>query len=127
MNANPRRGDTLLIVDGISYILRPTYRALIQIEDELSLGLLAVAQKICDERITLRELVTIIDHCMENRAERQFLGDAVVRGGLHNAIASVTALLALVIGGFNNESLAGVTAVSRDELMEMLRNPDERD
>lgn len=127
MHANPQRGETRLMLDGISYTLHPTYKALTQIERDLSSGLLVIARRLCDETITLSELAIIIDHCMENRADAHFLREALVRNGLHNAIASVTALFALVLGGFTMASHAeyGQEGMTSGELREMMqRFPD---
>jgi hypothetical protein len=79
MPANPWRGEMELLLGDVSYILRPSFEALCNIETELNMGLIVLARKLAAQAITPYELSTIIWHCLkkETPVERVYLQKAL--------------------------------------------------
>ncbi len=99
MTANPWRGEVEIMLGGKPYILRPTFSSLSNIEQQLGLGLVALARKLADGSIRLEELAVIIAQCsLEAPLD---IRQALARGGLAHVIASVSRMLAVVFGGLD--------------------------
>jgi len=98
MTANPWRGEVSITLDGISYVMRPTFERLNRIEQKLNMGFVALARKLADGNIMLEELAVVVAECMQ---EKIAVRDALTHGGIMEAIASVSAMFALVFGGFD--------------------------
>ncbi len=101
---NKWRGETAIVIDGIPYLLRPRFSALMCIEQELGLSLMQLTQKLVDETMSLHELSVIINHSMDNRATLDFIKDALLRNGLKNAIEAVCALFTVIWAGFDGKT-----------------------
>jgi hypothetical protein len=96
---NPWRGEVAITLGGKNYILRPTFAALSAIEQTLGQGLVALAGKLANGAITLEELSAIIAQCVigDNPDIRELL----VRGGVSEAVQSVSLMFAAVFGGYD--------------------------
>jgi len=86
-----------VILDGKSYILRPTFTALNNIEQQLSVGLVALARKLSEGNIMLEELVIIITQCAIDSPQN--IRQSLVRGELAHIIEAISRMFAAVFGG----------------------------
>jgi len=98
--ANPLRGECVLTVAGVSYVLRPTFEHLVLAEAELG-SLFALVERAAEGGLTLTEMTTLLWHCIppEMRPERTVVGHAVLSMGLVAATQPVRAVLAQVLQG----------------------------
>jgi hypothetical protein len=94
--ANMLRGEAELRVGGETFVLRPSFAALVAAEGELG-PLFGLVERAADGRLALGELACLFWHCVQGRPEgltREAVGDAVVAAGL----AAVTPALRILLG-----------------------------
>jgi hypothetical protein len=98
--ANPLRGESALTVNGVSYVLRPSFESLVLAEAELG-SLFALVERAAGGALTLTEMTALLWHCLpgESRPERVAVGEAVLAMGLVGATGPVRAVLAQVLQG----------------------------
>ena len=98
--ANKMRGEDQLIVDGHSYILRPSFAALVAAEEELG-SLFELVERASEGALTLTEITALLWHCLptEARPEREAVGTSILETGLVKATAPVRSILAQVLQG----------------------------
>jgi len=58
--ANKERGETNIILDGKSYVLRPTFEALCEMEDRSGLSVLKMLASMEGGNITMRQMALVI-------------------------------------------------------------------
>ena len=94
--ANILRGEAELRVGERTYILRPSFAALVAAETELG-PLFALVERAAEGRLGLGELACLFWHCVKERPEeltREAVGEAAVAQGL----AAVTPALRVLLG-----------------------------
>jgi hypothetical protein len=94
--ANPERGEAAITVAGITLTLRPSFEALVRVEEELG-PLLGWVEKVGLGGVTIGEIVGLFWHCLTDKPgelTRDRLGEAVVEAGL----AAATPVLRMLIG-----------------------------
>jgi hypothetical protein len=98
--ANPLRGEATLIVGGRAHVLRPSFAALVSVEEELG-SLFALVERAADGRLRLAELVALFWHCLAEPGEltRERVGEAVVEHGLTGCAPPLRALLEQILRG----------------------------
>lgn len=98
--ANPLRGEATLAVNGVTYVLRPSFENLVLAEAELG-SLFALVESAAGGALTLSEITALLWHCLpaEGRPERIAVGQAVLTMGLVAATGPVRAVLAQVLQG----------------------------
>lgn len=98
--ANALRGESILAVAGVSYVLRPSFECLVLAEAELG-SLFALVERAASGALTLTEITALLWHCLpaEGRPERIAVGKAVLAMGLVGATGPVRAVLAQVLQG----------------------------
>jgi hypothetical protein len=97
---NPHRGEAGLIVAGQPALLRPSFNALIAVEEELG-PLLALVERASRGELRLAEMAALFWHCLTERetVTREALGDAVLAMGLAACAAPLRVLLHQILGG----------------------------
>ena len=110
-DANPERGEVLILLDGKPYPMRPSYSAMQAIEQKLG-PLLALVTRLAHpaKRLTIDEMAFVVAETI--RAAGQERDDAMLKGvtyervaemiysdGLINAIDPLEALLINMISG----------------------------
>lgn len=103
MSANLYRGEVLLVLAGASYVLRPSFTALVAAEDEVG-PLLALAERTGAGQLRLAEIVALFWHCLDRRDEaggvdRAAFSDAVTAVGLAACAEPLRAILRQVLQG----------------------------
>lgn len=104
MQANTWRGEVDIVFDKKTYVMRPTFIALNNIEQELNTGFIDIVRKISSGRITLEELSIIIAHCLidsEALNSPGALKEAIIRNGLAECMDSVVKLCTAILEGFS--------------------------
>ena len=112
--ANETRGEISLSLEGVDYILRPSFEAISAFEAETGFGLLALTGQAEDATMTLDTMASIVTHCI--RAHGDATGDQMLKsvnkpkiaalimgsdGGMLGAIIRVRLLLVMAAtGGF---------------------------
>lgn len=98
--ANALRGETSITVSGRSFILRPSFTALVSAEAELG-SLFAMVERASEGSLTVAEITGLLWYCIapDVRPERDMLGAAVLELGLVEAAKPVRAIFAQVLKG----------------------------
>lgn len=98
--ANPHRGEVSLLLDGIEHLLRPTFAALVAVEEELG-SLFTLVERATAGEMKLGEIVALFWHCLHDRddASREAFAEAVTRAGLAACAGPLRALLVQVLKG----------------------------
>ncbi|MBI2235343.1 MAG: gene transfer agent family protein [Magnetospirillum sp.] len=98
---NKHRGDVAVTLGGREYVLRPTFGALVEIEERLGMGLVPLARKVLEGQFGFKEVATIIACGIKGAGERVpgNLGDLTVEAGLMQ--------LSEPVARFLNGALAG--------------------
>jgi hypothetical protein len=71
--ANKTRGESGIVLDGVSYVLRPSFEALEAIEDETGKGLGRLLAEATRGDLTVKATATVITECI--RAQGRATGD----------------------------------------------------
>ena len=97
---NPLRGEAALIVAGQPALLRPSFGALVALEEELG-PLLALVERAGRGELRLTEMAALFWHCLTERENltREELGEAVLAMGLAACAAPLRVLLKQILGG----------------------------
>ena len=92
--ANAVRGEASIIVGGVPRIVRPTFAALVQAEEELG-SLFRFVERVAGGDAKLAEIEALLWHCLVDREaiDRAKLGEAIVEIGL----AAVTPVLKTLV------------------------------
>lgn len=98
--ANPARGEAVIRTEDATFVLRPTFAALVAAEDELG-PLFELVERAASGSLKLSEMVALFWHCLAdqgstNRAE---FSDAVAEAGLSAATPALKILLGQILGG----------------------------
>lgn len=98
--ANPLRGEAEITIAGRTYLLRPTFEALVRAEDELG-SLFALVERTGDGQLRLSEIAALFWHCLADRQglTRETVGEAVLAQGLAQSAAPLRCLLAEILRG----------------------------
>lgn len=98
--ANPHRGEAVLMIAGQPLVLRPTFGALVAAEEELG-PLFALVERASTGQLRLGEMVALFWHCLRERTglERADFGDAVAREGLAACTPPLRALIVQILKG----------------------------
>ena len=98
--ANPVRGETALVVAGVTHVLRPSFESLVLAEAELG-SLFALVERAAQGALTLTEMSALVWHTLppETRPDRAAVGQALLAMGLVAATQPVRAILAQVLQG----------------------------
>lgn len=98
--ANALRGETMLTIAGVPYVLRPSFEHLVLAEAELG-SLFALVERAAAGALTLTEMTALVWHCLpaDTRPERAAVGEALLAMGLVAATQPVRAVLAQVLQG----------------------------
>lgn len=98
--ANPLRGEVALQLAGQSYILRPSFAALVRAEEEFG-SLFAMVERASEGRLTVAEISGMLWHCADPalRPDRESFGEAILALGLVEAAKPMRVIFAQVLKG----------------------------
>ena len=109
--ANKHRGEAAIHIGDRTYTLRPTFTALVEIEERTGMGLIELAQCFFDQKVRVKDVVSVIFagiRAAENDwPEEDVVANAVVENGLANVIEPVGAFLADALAGGQFRSAVG--------------------
>lgn len=97
---NSARGETSIHVGGRELLLRPTFDALCQAEEELG-SLFALVERAAAGGLRLSEIAALFWHCLAQpgAVARSAVGEAVIEMGLSRASVPLRQLLGQVLRG----------------------------
>lgn len=90
--ANAARGEVTLQLGPQSFVLRPTFGAICEIEDALGTTIFEIGRKLELAEITARDLVSFAHACLGacgHPIARDALAEAIVAAGTHHTIATL--------------------------------------
>jgi hypothetical protein len=92
--ANEQRGEVSVVLNGVNYVLRPTFEALAYIEGQIGKSLFTLLSQFSEKGITLNEQITIIKIGAEASGTKinltdQELGKLILKTSLTSVIATV--------------------------------------
>ena len=98
--ANHSRGESTLVIAGQAHVLRPTFAALVEAEDELG-PLFALVERASEGQLRLTEIATLFWHCCTAREQisREAVGEAVIAMGLAGSARPLRDLLKQILQG----------------------------
>ncbi|WP_309751971.1 gene transfer agent family protein [Novosphingobium sp.] len=98
--ANPFRGEATLVVAGSPRLLRPSFAALVAVEEELG-PLFALVERAGAGQLRLGEMTALFWHCLESRdgLSRDAVGEAVMSAGLAASSQPLRMLLGQILQG----------------------------
>lgn len=98
--ANALRGEATLSIDGKTWLLRPTFEALVAAEEELG-SLFAMVERAAEGSLKLAEISTMLWHCLpaENRPARAAANQAILEMGLVGAMVPLRIIFSQVLKG----------------------------
>jgi hypothetical protein len=95
------RGEASLVVGDETFLLRPTFAALVSAEDEFG-PLFALVERAAAGRLSLAEMAGLFWHCIEARTgacTRERVGEALAEQGLARATPILKLLLTQILQG----------------------------
>ncbi len=96
----PFRNGLLITLGGEQYRLKPTFQAIMDIEERLG-GVIGLAVRAADGDFGLKEMTVIIWACMEEGPGFEQVGRLVLTEGLSKVSPAVRDLLTLCLSGLN--------------------------
>jgi hypothetical protein len=99
--ANPARGEARLTIAGETFLLRPSFAALVAAEEELG-PLFALVERAAAGGLRLGEIAALFWHCLVSRPEsctRERIGEALAEQGLAKATPVLRLLLTQILQG----------------------------
>jgi len=118
--ANKHRGEASVSLGGRRYTLRPSFAALVEIEERCGCGIIELAQRFFDQKVRTKDVVAVLfagiraggDGPDGDWPEEEAVAAAVVEGGLANFIEPVGAFLADALAGGQSGRAAGNAAAA---------------
>lgn len=99
--ANGARGEASLVVGGETFLLRPTFAALVAAEEELG-PLFVLVERSARGRLRLAEMAALFWHCTADRPlgfSREKIGEALAEQGLARTTPVLKLLLTQILQG----------------------------
>ena len=109
---NTARGEVAFELGGETYVLRPSFGAVAEIEDAIGTNLFEMGRKLERAEVTARELVTFAHACVTqsgHAVEEAVLAERIVAQGAFNVIAVLVAFCQSYAFGGRAEKKAGAT------------------
>lgn len=105
--ANPLRGEVSLTLDGRAYVLRPTFAAIVAVEERLG-GVIGLVLRASKGELGLREMAALVSETMEkggsDRPSEEEIRTLILEEGLAAVSPAVSALLAVILKGGRHTS-----------------------
>lgn len=101
VKANPMRGEVELKLGEKAFLLRPTFEALVRIEQELG-SLFSIVERATTGNVTLKDIVTVIWSCAEaggSDLEREEFGRLIAESGVAQATSAFRSILTIALAG----------------------------
>lgn len=98
--ANPHRGEASFVIAGSARLLRPTFTALVAVEEELG-PLFGLVERAGAGQLRLAEMTAMFWHCLAERdgLSREDVGAAILDQGLAAGARPLRVLLAQILQG----------------------------
>ncbi len=105
----------LITLNGASYRLCSSFTSLSRLEEELGISLITLAGRLADGHVMLKEIASILHHCLDTDIPRESIENALVQGGLEQGVQAVVAMLSEIFAG-GGETAGDAGALTVEEL-----------
>lgn len=99
--ANPLRGEVEFVLGDETFILRPTFEALVRVEQKLG-GLFSIVDRATNGQVTLDDIVTVIWSCAQaggSPLDREAIGQLIAENGVAQATSAFRTVLTVALAG----------------------------
>ncbi len=98
---NKQRGDVAVTLDGRECVLRPTFDALVEIEERLGIGLVPLAKRFVAGEFGIREVSVILAAGLRGAGQKvpEDLGNKIVKAGVLSFTQALVQLLTNALQG----------------------------
>lgn len=100
MSANPERGEAALVLDSVTYVLRPSFQALVAAEAEIG-PLFELVERAASGKLGIAEIAGLFWHCLKDppAIDRAAFGEALVAAGLKELTPALRVLIGQILAG----------------------------
>lgn len=109
MTANPHRGEVEIELDGKRFVMRPTFQAIAEIEQQTGTGLIALLHRMTDGSLRVSDLAVIVAAGLRAAGEpasRDKVGSLLLQDGLEKTLAPASQFLMNAVTGGKAEATA---------------------
>lgn len=109
MTANPHRGEVEIELDGKRFVMRPTFQAIAEIEQQTGTGLIALLHRMTDGGLRVSDLAVIVAAGLRAAGEpasRDKVGSLLLQDGLEKTLAPASQFLMNAVTGGKAEATA---------------------
>ena len=102
MTANPHRGEVEIELDGKRFVMRPTFQAIAEIEQQTGTGLIALLHRMTDGGLRVSDLAVIIAAGLKAAGEpasRDKVGSLLLQDGLEKTLEPASHFLMNAVTG----------------------------
>lgn len=95
------QGEVTLNLDGLALLLRPSFAALAQMEQQSGMGLVALARRFAQGQFSLQDCVTVLEAGLRGAGQTPpaDLGERVLRAGLLAVVPTLTSFIEAALMG----------------------------
>ena len=115
--ANKHRGEVELKLGGESYVLRPEFGVVAEIEDKLGTSILTVGKKLEATNFTASELLSFIEAFLKasgHEVDPEAIAEGITESGVLNVTAPLIGFItAYAFGGTQEKKAAGGASKSK--------------
>ena len=97
---NPERGEAALVLEGETFVLRPSFQALVAAEGELG-PLFELVERAASGKLGIAEIAGLFWHCLKDppAIDRAAFGEALVASGLKALTPALRVLIGQILAG----------------------------
>ena len=104
--ANMHRGEVGIDIDGIQYVLRPSFDILVRLETRIGTGIIALARKFHESKFTVSDVAAVLfvglsGYTGNPPVTYEKIGESIVAEGIAKFLPVVTVFLTYALGGTN--------------------------
>ena len=109
MTANPHRGEVEIELDGKRFVMRPTFQAIAEIEQQTGTGLIALLHRMTDGGLRVSDLAIIVAAGLRAAGEpasREKVGSLLLQDGLEKTLEPASFFLMNAVTGGKAQATA---------------------
>ena len=125
MTANALRGEVSISLEGVEYVLRPTFEAITAIEDQTGQPLVDLAQAADQHALPVKQAAIVVTECIKawgretaqpqlTKFNAQRIGELIFAEGLLKAQPRVALVLWAALTGGHNPGEVGATGMKTE-------------
>lgn len=109
---NKYRGEVSIKLGEREYVLRPTFEALVEIEERLGSGLVLIARRFANREFGIRDVACIIAAGIKGAGGKvpENIGELIAKAGILPYAETIVLFLTGALSGEDNEGKAGASS-----------------